>query len=448
MYEQNKNILFKIPNTNNDFLKKKKNTDVKLSSAINQPMFSLGFHAFLHRVKKYMTITNNLESKKKFYYIVNNFEHEISDYDEDISHISKKYFKIKDDPNIISRAFYKLWEILIIFDLFNKKKDFSYAAIAEAPGSFLQAVIKFRETFNFDMSNDKIFSISIHPEKGNYLSMSKQFMGYYNKKYNSIINNHKTYTVNSSIKYKSRDNGDIKNMKSISLFKADLEKSKKYADLITADGGFGWDDENYQEQEAYTLIFGEILGALSIQAKNGNFVLKIFESFTMVTIKMIYLLSSFYEECYLYKPYFSRKSNSEKYIICKNFKYEPNSKELLELLSNMETILKKMDTKLFVNNIFLDLEIPDEFINTFKYININISNKQQIIINKIVTYIKDNNYFGDAYHSYRDEQIKATKWWVDYFFLEKLVDKKELVNNIIEYNNSEIKLFSNKFIMI
>ena len=49
---------------------------------------------------------------------------------------------------------------------------------------------------------------------------------------------------------------------------------------MTADGGFRWNDENYQEQEAYILIFGEIVAALRIQAKGGHFVLKLFESFT------------------------------------------------------------------------------------------------------------------------------------------------------------------------
>ena len=31
--------------------------------------------------------------------------------------------------------------------------------------------------------------------------------------------------------------------------------------------------------------------------------LKIFETFTHITIKMIYLLTSFYDEVYVYKPY-------------------------------------------------------------------------------------------------------------------------------------------------
>ena len=79
--------------------------------------------------------------------------------------------------------------------------------------------------------------------------------------------------------------------------------------------------------------------------------------------------------------------------------------------------------------------------------NINIANKQQIMINKIVTYIKENNYFGDMYHSYRDEQIKATKWWTDTFYTTKY--NKNLikdVDSIINYNLQESKQFSKQLI--
>ena len=202
-----------------------------------------------------------------------------------------------------------------------------------------------------------------------------------------------------------------------------MEKGN-FVNLVTADGGFKWVDENYQEQEAYMLILGEMIAALRVQAKEGDFVLKIFESFTVVTIKLIYLLSSFYEDCYIYKPFYSRNSNSENYLICKNFKFNPDSKEL--------------------NDIFPKLTIPDEYKNIFKYINISIANTQQIIINNIITYIKGNNYFGEEYHNYKDEQIKANKWWIETFFINELSDSSKFINEQISFNNSEIKLFLQK----
>lgn len=436
-----KPFVFKIPNGSSDFLNNE-NSKLIFSSSINQPLFSLGFHSFLHRTKSAMDITNKLESKN-FYYVVNPFEHNINDSKEDISTNYLKYFSVNDEPKTLSRAFFKMWEMILLFDL-ARSKNFTYAAVAEAPGSFIQAILKFREKFKLEVKNSKFFSVSIHNEKDNYINMSKQFLGYYNKKYPELLNVHKTYTVNSSKKYKSRDNGDVTDIKTISLFKKDIMEKGNFVNLVTADGGFKWVDENYQEQEAYMLILGEMIAALRVQAKEGDFVLKIFESFTVVTIKLIYLLSSFYEDCYIYKPFFSRNSNSEKYLICKNFKFNPDSKELNDKIQILENILKQADNKLFIHDIFPKLTIPDEYKNIFKYINISIANTQQIIINNIITYIKGNNYFGEEYHNYKDEQIKANKWWIETFFINELSDSSKFINEQISFNNSEIKLFLQK----
>jgi hypothetical protein len=44
-----------------------------------------------------------------------------------------------------------------------------------------------------------------------------------------------------------------------------------------------------------------------------------FETFTHLSIKIILILINLYDECHIYKPLMSRESNSEKYLICKNF---------------------------------------------------------------------------------------------------------------------------------
>ena len=316
--------------------------------------------------------------------------------------------------------------------------------MAEGPGSFLQAVLKFREKYDFDLKKDKYFGVTIHPENGKNIEMGKQFMNYYSKRYPDLLNIHKTYPKKRAQKMKSRSDGDITQVKTISIFKKEISKNKKYADLVTADGGFDWDDENYQEQEAYQLILGEIIAALRVQNKDGNFVLKLFETFTNSSLKMIYLLSSFYKESYICKPLFSRESNSEKYIVCKGFKYDQKKdKKGLDLkIGKLEYILENLSDNEFLQDIFPDLELPDEFVNQMRYINIEIANKQQIMINKIVVYIKNNNYYGDKYHEYRDSQINATKWWIKNYLTEKY--NKNLVNlsnEINKYNSLEENQF-------
>ena len=164
---------------------------------------------------------------------------------------------------------------------------------------------------------------------------------------------------------------------------------------------------------------------------------------------MIYIVSTFYEEVYICKPMFSRESNSEKYLVCKKFKYDQkkDKSKLDEKIEKLEYILEKMSSNMFLQDIFPDYDLPDDYINMFKYINIEIANKQQIMINKIVTYIKENNYFGDKYHDYRNGQIEATKWWISTFFTEKY--NKNIIKNLSEivgYNSQEEIQFSKKIL--
>ena len=70
-----------------------------------------------------MSITNKLDTKEKFYLIVSPFEHKTPDWKDDLTNVTKKYFKLnpKEEPRILSRAFYKMWEILFILTWLMKK---------------------------------------------------------------------------------------------------------------------------------------------------------------------------------------------------------------------------------------------------------------------------------------------------------------------------------------
>ena len=46
---------------------------------------------------------------------------------------------------------------------------------------------------------------------------------------------------------------------------------------------------------------------------------QIFDLFTPLTLKLLYIIYYHYEETYIYKPLTSRPANSEKYIVAKKF---------------------------------------------------------------------------------------------------------------------------------
>jgi hypothetical protein len=111
------------------------------------------------------------------------------------------------------------------------------------------------------------------------------------------------------------------NLISIENFMYCAEKYKNTMDIVTADGGFDFSlDFNQQENMATQLIFCEVFYALVMQKKGGSFILKIFDVFHKTTVDILYLLSYYYNDVSIMKPYTSRVANSEKYVICQGFK--------------------------------------------------------------------------------------------------------------------------------
>lgn len=415
-------------------------SEVRLSPVIAQPEMRLGFHHFIHRTKDLMRKIPEAMVKSKLHYIVNPFE-----VNDKLESEMKKLLNFKEKtPDILSRAFYKKWEMLIVFDLV-EKKELTYAALAEAPGSFLQAVLHYRKKY-LSISNDKYFAVSINPEDGRNLEVSKNFIGYYKKKNPELLNIHKTYKRDTLKRYKSKDNGDLTDVRTISNFRNDMKKSNKTADLVSGDGGFNWIDENYQEQESYPLIIGQILGCLGVLDKGGNFVLKFFETFTELSCKLVYILTGLFEESYFYKPYFSRLSNSEKYFVGKGYKYSNDDKNIDLLVGLMMDVLKKFNSKSYVINAFPRLKMEEDFLGRMKIINIMISNKQQIIINEISNFIDSDNYYGTKYHEYLGEHQESINYWISNFVVDKEGLKKTrekwvgILNSIVKSSDEEVLL--------
>ena len=435
-------LIFKLNSIDSDILNEEIHDNVIYSSTINLPLFYLGFHYFLYKTKNSMNITtNNVQAKDEFYYVVNPFEYKISNYEDSLNKLSNHYFNIKiESMEINSSDFYKLWEILLFFNIGDVDK-LIYANINDKTGGFIQAIINYRQKINNELLNDKIININTNTK------LSKDFINTYKKSFPNLINN--KYIKNRS-KYTSKNN-----IKSNNVIQKMIDIPNDNVSLITSNEDLNLDNDNYEEQKSYKLILGEIINAIKIQGYQGNFVLKISETFTIPTLKIIYLLCSFYEENYIYKPYFSRISNSEKYIICKKFKYNrTKDNDILNIkIKSLEKCLADMDEPKFIYDIYPKLILPHDFLDKIKFINIKLANLQQIMINEIIKYIKENNYFGDKYHEFREKQIEATNWWVKMFFppSDNLYKKnKEELNklllNTIEKYEIELQKFSSELI--
>jgi 23S rRNA U2552 (ribose-2'-O)-methylase RlmE/FtsJ len=134
------------------------------------------------------------------------------------------------------------------------------------------------------------------------------------------------------------------NLISLENFRYCAAKYKNKMDIVTADGGFDFSvDFNNQENIATQLILSEVFYALALQKQGGTFILKIFDIFHKPTIDILYLLSYYYTNVTIMKPYTSRVANSEKYVICQGFKITDSAQIIQQFCEIFPSIIMTAD---------------------------------------------------------------------------------------------------------
>jgi len=261
--------------------------------------------------------------------------------------------------------------------------------LAEGPGGFIEAFVKYR-------SNPNDF----------YVGMT-------------IINNDMTDTnipgwKKSNLFLKENKNVFIEtgkdktgNILSIQNFIHCKEKYKSSMDFITADGGFDFSiDFNSQEINISRLLYAQIAYAVCMQKKGGTFLLKIFDMFMLHTIDLIYLLSSFYKKVYIVKLNTSRVANSEKYIICQSFLFDSCDSFYPHFLNCFYQILHSNKNILR----FLNLSIPSLFINKIEEMNSIVGQQQIENIYLTLSLIETKNKNGKIDHFIKTHIQKCMSW--------------------------------------
>lgn len=288
----------------------------------------------------------------------------------------------------LSRSYFKLWEIIHDFKLLNDTKKYNILCLAEGPGGFIEAIINYRNKFKI---SDDINAITLKSTK-------KDIPGW--KKSKTFLQNNK----NINITFGTDNTGNLYNIENIKYLKTKFYNS---IDFITADGGFDYSTNfNKQEEMSYKIIFCEIVAALSTQKTGGTFVCKIFDSFTFITIRFMFLLFTFYDKVYITKPFTSRPANSEKYIVCTGFKYIDDS-----YLNLLYTYIENWDSH--KKNILSFIDLPYIFVKRIKIFNNILTNKQ---INNIEKTINLNNNLNDKNQQILlEEQIKKAVSWCNLY---------------------------------
>ena len=184
------------------------------------------------------------------------------------------------------------------------------------------------------------------------------------KKTRTFLENHPNVMI---------ENGADKtgNLISLENFIYCAEKYKNTMDIVTADGGFDFSlDFNQQENMATQLIFCEMFYALVMQKQGGSFILKIFDVFHKTTVDILYILSYYYHNVSIMKPYTSRVANSEKYIICQGFKVADSNAIIQQFIGVFPSLLNG------VLSSFLPFQHDLYYLNRIEEMNAMVSFQQ------------------------------------------------------------------------
>ena len=213
----------------------------------------------------------------------------------------------------LSRSFYKMIEICNLMNIMPLLPSICNSFhLAEGPGGFIEAFVYLR-----NQSKDMYYGMTLLDNQDDNVPGWK-------KSSNFLLKN-KNVIIETGIDKK----GDLMNPENL---QGCYNKYKGTMNLITGDGGFDFSvDFNNQEQNTSKLLFSQIAFAIAMQKEKGIFIIKFFDTFTKISIDLLYLLSILYDQVYFIKPHTSRQANSEKYIVCKGF-----------LLNNVEDIVNRM----------------------------------------------------------------------------------------------------------
>ena len=126
------------------------------------------------------------------------------------------------------------------------------------------------------------------------------------------------------------------------------------------------------------------------------------------------------------KPNTSRSANSEKYVICSNFKYNDTSYYFKEFSTTL-AMLNNIDLNNTYINRFLDFDINFKYISTIREINTILSQQQINNISKTLKLIENTERKREKYSTQQYKNIqKCTQWCIKYQIPYNKFDKNNI----------------------
>jgi hypothetical protein len=281
------------------------------------------------------------------------------DFTRGISIYLQKRFKVNPVP---SNAFTKLWEIYYQFNLVPNKKTIKMFHLAEAPGQFIKATEYYiskkcprNEKYLWKANSLNPFNKKVTDRFGTAL-----FRDDY-----GLIKKHRQNWI-----WGEDDTGDITSSDNVRWYREYIHKwaEKDKVDVVTGDGGL---EITASTTDLQRLDYAQFLLAAATNSIGGSCIIKTFTPFlgskpetrkaSGFFVGLTFLYSLLYRNVYLTKPYTSRPTSGEYYVVGKGF---------VGLSDNaLDKLLKILDNFTENQTFFNKGDIPDRFImQTVKFI--------------------------------------------------------------------------------
>lgn len=327
-------------------------------------------------------------------------------------HITNKFNKRNSISyyNPLSRSYFKMVEMIHEFleeyihqDLLTnelrnteqvKIEGINTLHLAEGPGGFMEAFVNYRKN-----TKDNYYGMTLK-------STNRNIPGWH--KSNIFINKHSNINIITGV-------DETGNLYTINNHYYLINRfGKNSMDVITGDGGFDFSvDFNLQEEIAQKLIYSQIIIGFAMLKKGGTFICKFFDTFTNLTKEFIFLLNIFYEKVIIYKPYTSRLANSERYIICQNYRgietlYLNELIQVLDIWNTVDTINEISKKKEIVSKQNFDRNsMPNYIISISSIINV-FSSSNNYLKSLYTEYLLDINSIINDFQDIQIENINET----------------------------------------
>ncbi|KAF2359650.1 Ribosomal RNA methyltransferase FtsJ domain [Trinorchestia longiramus] len=306
--------------------------------------------------------------------------------------------KAKANPEFMSQAFLKFYEILNQFPLVKlDSKGLGSVHLCEAPGAFIVALNHYIQLHHPEMQW-KWLGNTLHPH-------------YEGCQASECIPDDRIILHTLEHWVFGRDGtGNITLRSCLDELLERCRSLGQPVSLVTADGSIDC-QSNPGEQETMTnhLFVCEVHAALRMLCSGGSLVLKMFTFFESSSLCLLYLICCVFKEVNVFKPITSKLGNSEVYVVCLDYVGRDAIPDILD------QIRKQYHPQGFATSMFAPSEIPEKFVQLVTQCAIFFKEHQENAIERNARLYSESN-----------DETEATCQLVQEFVWDKFEERNPL----------------------